>query len=101
MKPKLSQLQRDSRVGAEVYINHKEAKLRFEQLHQQREPIETKLGCAPDWQELPTPTPPRIALYRPDSPLEDGTRWPEYIAWMIDQTMRMSNVFRPVIRALP
>jgi hypothetical protein len=93
--------QRDARLGVEVYINEKDAKLRFEQLRQQRESIETKLGYALDWQELPDAHACRIALYRPESPLEDETRWPEYIAWMIDQTMRMSDVFRPVIRALP
>ena len=54
-----------------------------------------------DWQELPDAHACRIALYRPDSPLEDETRWPEYSTWMIDQTTRMSDVFMPAIRALP
>lgn len=91
----------DARLGVVVYINDRGAKLRFEQLRQQLEPIETKRGCALEWQELPDAHACCIALCRPDSLLENETRWPEYIAWMIDQTTRMPDVFRPVIRALP
>jgi hypothetical protein len=93
--------QKDSRLGVEVYINHADSKQMFELLQQQRNSIETAVGSGLDWQQLPDAHACRIALYRPECPLDDESRWPEYLAWMTEQVVRMSAAFRPAIKALP
>lgn len=93
--------QRDSRLGVAVYINAPDAKVRFAQLRAKSEQIEAALGFVLDWQELPDAHACRIALYRPDSPLEDESRWKDYLAWMVEYIVKFDAVFRPVIKSLP
>lgn len=93
--------QKDSRVGVEVYINATDSKNRFAQLLAQRERIESSLGFALDWQELPDSHACRIVIYRADSPLEDESRWGEYLEWLVRHILKFDAVFRPVIKGLP
>ena len=92
---------RESRLGVEIYINNPESKLRFKQLFERRSEIENAMGLPLDWQELPDAHACRIALWRPESPLSEESRWDEYLDWMTAHVVRMEAVFRPIIRALP
>lgn len=92
---------RDRRLGIELYISSEEAKRHFANLHAQRERIEAQLGYELDWQELPDAKAVRIAVWRPDSPLEEEDRWPEYLDWLTQRIVEMHRVFQPLVRALP
>lgn len=92
---------RTGRLGAEVYIECPDAKQRFAQLMEQRGSIESELGFQLEWQALPDAHACRILVSRPDCPLEDETRWKEYVGWLVERLTRMDAVFRPIIRELP
>lgn len=92
--------QKDSRLGVEIYINASDSKKRFAQLFAQREAIEASLGLSLDWQELPDAHACRIVIYRTDSPLEEESRWGEYLDWVVTHVVRFDAVFRPIIRGL-
>ena len=92
---------KDNRLGVEIYIAHNEAKQMFHALLAQKVEIERQLGFALDWQELPDAQACRIATWRLNSPQGDESRWGEYLDWYVDQIVKMDNVFRPLIQALP
>lgn len=92
--------QQIGRLGVEIMVAGKRPKEHFEQLLAQKEGIEQQLGFALDWLELPDAHQCRIVAWRNDSPLQDETRWEEYVAWMADRILRMDSVFRPAIRQL-
>jgi len=93
--------QRESRLGVEVFLAGGDAKHRFRQLEAKRTEIESALGFALEWQELPDALGCRIVRYRPDCPLEDESRWAEYIDWMTANIVQFDAVFRPLIKSLP
>lgn len=88
------------RLGIEVYIHHDQSKQMFGQLEAKRAAIEAQLGYALDWQELPEKHACRIALWREGCPIEDESRWPEYVEWFVEHMSRFDWVFRPLIKAL-
>ncbi len=92
--------QKEERLGVEVYIHHADSKKLFQALLAQKDSIEQQLGFALDWQELPDAHACRIASWRPDSPLEDETQWPQYLDWFVQRLVKMNAVFRPVIQGL-
>lgn len=91
---------RESRVNMEVYIDHANSKAMFAQLLSQREAIESELGVALDWQELPEGHACRILWRRLNTPAEDEAQWPVYFAWLEEAALKMSTVFRPRVREL-
>ncbi|MFT3802815.1 MAG: DUF4268 domain-containing protein [Burkholderiaceae bacterium] len=91
---------REKRVGMEVYIDHDNSKSMFKQLLSQKEAIEGELKQTLDWQELPDGHACRIIQVRAESPLEDGPQWPAYFAWLEGAGLRMTEVFRPRVKAL-
>lgn len=93
--------QRDSRLGVEVYLMGQGAKERFKLLEDKRAEIESTLGFPLEWQELPDAQACRIVLYRPDCPLEDESRWPDYLDWMVRNIVKFDAAFRPAIKGLP
>ena len=50
--------------------------------------------------ELPDGHACRILHVRADSPLEDESQWPTYFAWLEHAALRMSEIFRPLIKDL-
>lgn len=92
---------RDNRLGVEVYIQHPESKKMFKALFDQKEAIEQKLGFQLDWQELPDAHACRIAVWKQNCSLEDEEQWGNYIDWFIEHIVKMNDVFKPVIQALP
>lgn len=96
----LTVLQREARIGAELYMSSKAGPQHFDELLPQREAIEAELGVKLDWQQDPGTSARRILWSRGDSPLEAEDRWPEYVDWMIDKATRMESVFRPRVLAI-
>lgn len=91
---------KESRLGMEVYIGHANSKSMFKQLQAQQASIEEALNVKLQWNELPDGHACRILHVRLDSPLEDESQWPAYFAWLEDAALRMSTVFRPLVKAL-
>jgi Domain of unknown function (DUF4268) len=57
---------RDRRLSVEIFIAHAAAKRAFDQLHADREPIETEFGAPLDWQRMDDRKGCRIAVSEPD-----------------------------------
>jgi hypothetical protein len=93
--------QRAARLGVEIMVAGATPKQHFKTLLAQKDVIEGQLGFPLEWLELPDAHQCRIVTWLPDSPLQDESRWTEYVNWMSDRIVRLDEVFRPVIRALP
>lgn len=91
---------RESRVGMEVYIDHDNSKSMFKQLQVHQVEIDTALGAKLEWMELPDGHACRILQVRVESPLESEDQWPAYYAWLEQAALRMSDVFRPLVKEL-
>ncbi len=87
-------------LGAEIYINHDDAKTYFAELMTQRAAIEHELGFALDWRELPGRKGCRILIeHEIPAPLDEAY-WPDYFEWLRVKLEAISRVFRPRIRTL-
>ncbi len=91
---------KENRVGMEVYIDHQNSKSMFKQLLARQASIEATLNAKLQWNELPDGHACRILQVLPDAPLDDEAKWPEYFAWLEDAGLRMSAVFRPLVKEL-
>jgi hypothetical protein len=92
---------RDEKLGVELWMSSANAKKNFAALLPFKEEIESKLGFVLEWQELPDAIACRIASYYPKAPLEDESRWKEYMDWIIERLVKMDKVLRPIVRSLP
>lgn len=92
---------RDERLGVELWLTGADAKKHFANLLLQKSDIEGKLGFELDWQELPDAQACRIATWLPDASIEVESRWNEYLNWLTNRLMKMDQVFRPIVKALP
>jgi hypothetical protein len=92
---------RDERLGVELWIPGSAAKQHFANLIAQRQEIEEKLGFELDWQELPDAMACRIASWYPEASIEDESRWEEYLDWLTQRLVKMDQVLRPIVKALP
>lgn len=54
-----------------------------------------------DWQELPDARACRIATWYPHASTEDENRWEEYLDWLTQRLVKMDQVLRPIVKALP
>lgn len=91
---------RENRVGMEVYIDHDNSKSMFKQLQAHQAEIDAALGVKLEWMELPDGHACRILQVRPESPLDGEEQWPVYFAWLEQAALRMSEVFRPLVKEL-
>jgi hypothetical protein len=92
---------RDDRIGVDLVIGTSNAKEQFRALHAQREAIEAALGFPVEWMEQTDRIQSKIGCWRADCAPEDEARWVEYVEWMAPRLLRMDEVFRPLVRALP
>lgn len=92
---------RDERLGVELWIPSAEAKKHFANLSAQKKEIEGMLGFELDWQELPDSQSCRIATWYSGASLEDENRWGEYLDWLTQRLVKMDQVLRPIVKALP
>lgn len=66
-----------------------------------RAEIERGLGFDLEWQESPDAGRCRLASTLEDAPLEDESRWGEYLDWIVRRLVRMDDVLRSVVMSLP
>lgn len=92
---------RDERLGVVLWIPGAEAKKHFADLSLQKKNIEDKLGFELDWQELPDAKACRIASWYSHASIEDESRWDEYLNWLTERLVKMDQVLRPIVKALP
>jgi hypothetical protein len=92
---------RDERLGVELWMPGPRAKQHFANLLNLKQDIENKLGFELDWQDLPDAQACRIASWYPNAVLEDESRWPEYLDWIVKRLVIMDRVLRPIIKTLP
>jgi hypothetical protein len=92
---------RDKRLGVELWMPGAEAKQRFANLSEYKKEIEEKLEFELDWQELPDAKACRIATWHTDASIEDENRWDEYLDWLTQRLVKMDQVLRPIVKALP
>lgn len=86
------------RLGCELYIRGKLAKLAFGKLIEDREAIEDVLGGL-EWQELPDGQDCRIIQYR-DGDSKNKHVWPDLHEWMKERAEAFSREFGPRVKAL-
>jgi hypothetical protein len=91
---------REQRIGAELYINHNEAKHVFKLLKQQESEVIAELGFSPEWLELPHRSACRVVFFKYDCDPRDEARWPEYRNWIIEHLARFEAAFRNRIRLI-
>lgn len=92
---------RDERIYVELYLGGEEAKTRYTHLLAMRKEIESQLGFALEWMELPDAKASRLAIFKEDSSIEDEDRWEEYLDWSVKKMVKMDGVLRPMVRSLP
>jgi hypothetical protein len=91
---------RDRKLGVEIYIGHRLAKIAFDHLEAERKNIETEFGSALDWQRLNDKKACRIATYRTDFDPTNNQQWSGQFAWFLEQLNSFVRVFRGRIDAL-
>jgi hypothetical protein len=91
----------DDRIAVEVYMQGPDAKKHFRRLEADKLSIESAIGAALDWRELPEREASRILLVRSSSSIRNPVQWPEQHKWLADTLERFDAVFRPRIKALP
>ena len=73
----------EERVSAQLYIVRDKAM--FKELESKKEEIEKELGEKLSWQLLPEKAASRIALYRPNSDIENNDDWGEMLKWLVEK----------------
>ena len=59
------------------------------------------MGFELDWQELPDAIACRVASWYPNASIEEESRWDEYLNWLVQRLVKMDEVLRPIVKALP
>ena len=91
---------REHRLGVELSINDTRAKDFYNLLHEFRQEIETELGAALDWKELPDRKASRIALFKQDSDPTNESDWPAQHQWFAETLERFDKAFRQRVKTL-
>lgn len=89
----------DGRVGVRVYLSNKVADAALKQLERQRAEIESEIGEKLQWNPFPDKKDKIIVVYRP-ADLDDRSKWPEYLGWLIDRVGKFKRAFGPRVKAL-
>ncbi len=92
---------RDSSLDVGLVIRGTDAARHFAALAARRAEIERGLGFDLEWQESPDAGRYRLASTLEDAPLEDESRWGEYLDWIVRRLAKMDEVLRPVVMSLP
>ena len=89
-----------NRIGAELQINHDNAKQFFQLLYQQKEDIEREMGVALEWCELPDKKSSRIITFLEEADLTDEGDWKRQHSWLRDVLEKLDRVFRERVKNL-
>jgi hypothetical protein len=80
-------------IRAELYISGKNAKSYLQMLKSQQAAIESEIGCALDWEELPSRRDCRIAAYLDNVDPEDQSQWQRQHDWLAKRLNDFHRVF--------
>jgi hypothetical protein len=86
-------------VRAELYIHGERAKIFFALLQNQKNQIESEIGYALQWEELPSGQDSRIARYLDDVDPTDPADWERQHKWIAETLNDMHRVFASRVRA--
>lgn len=86
------------KLGCEIYIRGRNAKMAFALLQEQKQEIESKTGEL-EWKELPGKQDCRIVQYM-DADVNDKDDWPRQFEWLRERAGLFHNVFSERIRKL-
>lgn len=90
----------NKQIRSELYIEGDRAKSFLKLLKEQQSAIETELGYALDWEELPARRDCRISSYLNEVDPEDKNDWPTQHAWLAKRLNDMHRVFKNRVAAL-
>ena len=91
------------RVRIEAYIDNVDGewtKRLFDQLHQQKQSVESEFGETLEWERLDDRRASRIAVYRTGSIDEGDDTLTEIRQWMVDRLLKFREVFGPRLNEL-
>jgi Domain of unknown function (DUF4268) len=89
----------DGRIGVRVYLMNRYGGDDLAQLMESRAEIEGELGESLTWNPNPEASDKVIVLQRA-ADIRAKDRWPEYLQWMVQSTIKVRRVFAPRVRAL-
>jgi hypothetical protein len=89
----------DGRIGVRVYVRNKVADVALPQLEAERAAIEKEIGEPLQWNPNPENRDKIIMLDR-FADLNDRSKWPEYISWLVDRVAKFKRAFEPRIKKL-
>ena len=72
----------------------------FPQLEQEKEAIETEIGCTLDWNNAVTLKQWRIGMRKEGVSVSNRQDWTAQYDWMIDRLVQFDSVFRDRIQKL-
>ena len=90
----VTQIQKRNQVGVEMYIN--DDKELFKNLYLHKDEVESVMGFALDWRELPERKASRIIVEK-DVKFDDQNAWPQQFEYIMDVCMKMKKAFRKYI----
>ena len=90
----VTQIQKRNKVGVELYIN--DDKELFKGLYSHKDDVESAMGLALDWRELPERKASRIIVEK-DVKFDDQNAWPQQFEYIMDVCMKMKKAFRKYI----
>lgn len=91
---------RDGYVGVALVLTGSDAKAHYHLLAREHKNIETEVGEALQWRELPENKQSDVSLYWRGIMPNDPTNWPTYHAWMYDKLEKFYRVFFTRVRTL-
>mgnify|MGYP005875436091 FL=1 len=86
----VTQIQKRNKVGVELYIN--DDKELFKGLYSHKDDVESAMGFALDWRELPERKASRIIVEK-DVKFDDQNAWPQQFEYIMDVCMKMKKAF--------
>ena len=90
----VTQIQKRSAIGVELYIN--DDKELFKSLFAHKEKIENDMGMMLDWRELPERKASRI-LVEKNVQLSNHEEWQEQFNYIMDVLLKMKKAFKKFI----
>ena len=86
----VTQIQKRNKVGVELYTN--DDKEFFKGLYSHKDEVESAMGFALDWRELPERKASRIIVEK-DVRFDDQNVWPQQFEYIMDVCMKMKKAF--------
>ena len=88
----------EGRIAVRLYLRGRMgAQAALDQLEQQRETIEKEIGAPLSWNPHPERRDKVVVLER-KADLNRRDKWPEYLTWMVDATLKMRAAFAGRVR---